>query len=48
MRPITSDDASYFVVDCSDDLEAFLDLPADQSSSGLSGRPCRNSIGMPG
>jgi hypothetical protein len=30
MRPITSDDAAYFVIDGSDDLEAFLDLPADQ------------------
>jgi hypothetical protein len=29
MRPITSDDAAYFVVDGSDDLEASLDLPAE-------------------
>jgi hypothetical protein len=30
VRPIASDNAAYFVIDGSDDLEAFLDLPADQ------------------
>ena len=30
MRPVASDDAAYFVVDGTDDLEALLDLPADQ------------------
>lgn len=29
MRPITSNDAAYFVVDGSDDLEAYFDLPRD-------------------
>jgi hypothetical protein len=38
MRPITSDDAAYFVVDGSDDLEAFLDLPADQFKLFRAGR----------
>jgi hypothetical protein len=49
MRPITSDDAAYFVVDGSDELEAFLDLRRiNSSSSGLRGRPRTKSIGMPG
>ena len=30
MRPIPSNDAAYLVIDSSDDLEAFLDLPPDQ------------------
>jgi hypothetical protein len=30
VRPVASDDAAYFVVDGTDDLEALLDLPADQ------------------
>ena len=30
VRPVASDNATYFVVDGSYDLEAFLDLPADQ------------------
>jgi hypothetical protein len=28
VRPVASDDAAYFVIDGSDDLEAFLNLPA--------------------
>ncbi len=30
VRPVASDNAAYFVIDGSYDLEAFLDLPADQ------------------
>jgi hypothetical protein len=30
VRPVASHDAAYFVIDDSYDLEAFLDLPADQ------------------
>jgi hypothetical protein len=48
MRPVASDDTAYFVIDGADDLEAFLDCRRIiSSSSGLRGRPCRNSIGIP-
>jgi hypothetical protein len=30
VRPVASDNTAYFVIDGSYDLEAFLDLPADQ------------------
>jgi hypothetical protein len=30
VRPVPSDNAAYFVIDDTDDLKAFLDLPADQ------------------
>jgi hypothetical protein len=30
VRPVASDNAAYFVIDGSYDLEAFLNLPADQ------------------
>ena len=29
VRPVAGHDATYFVIDGSDDLKAFLDLPAD-------------------
>jgi hypothetical protein len=30
VRPVASDNAADFVIDRADDLEPFLDLPADQ------------------
>jgi len=47
VRPVASDNAAYFVIDSADDLEAFLDLPADQFKFlRAEGAAVRNSIGI--
>jgi hypothetical protein len=47
VRPVARDDAGYLVVDLGDVVEpSSICWRSISSSSGLRGRPCRNSIGI--